>query len=930
MRLPTRLRLPLLAIAGTYLVSLVPGFFAPYDPTTQYRNAVSLPPAGIHWRGADGKLHLRPVVYEIHASGPNPGTGPGSVSSYPIELISRGVAYKLLGVFPCDRHLFTSKGPGALYLMGTDGYGRDVFSRVVYGGQISLFAGLLATALALGLGTLLGTLAGFYGKWTDIVIMRTVDLFLALPWMYLLLGVRAFLPLRAQPYTTFLLLISVIGIVGWARPARIIRGLTLSIRERPQVLAARSFGASDFYILRRHVLPETTSVVVTQAALLVPQYVLAEVTLSFLGLGIPEPLPSWGNMLTALQQYHVLVSDWWMFFPGLIMVLVFAWFGSLSNALQKTATSLEVRSMRRSPSVRRSGFFAVCTLLFCVLWSLPSTAAEELQISDNVPGTYGGRLVVALRSEPKTLNPVVSTDVSSREVIGQMTADLIHINRYSQQSESALAKSWSVSRDGLHYSLALRQGLHFSDGAPLDADDVLFTFKVYLDEKVNAPQRDSLVIGNKPITVRKSGPFTLIFDLAQPYASAERLFDSIAILPRHLLEAAYSEGKLAQAWNLNTQPAQIAGLGPFRLKQYVPGQRITLERNPYYGKADQKGNRLPYLDQITFLFVGNEDAEVLRFESGETDVISRLSAENFAALEQEQASRGFRLYDVGPGLEYNFLLLNLNSALPPDAADIRARQAWFSDTRFRQALSLAIDRNEINRIVYKGRGSPIWTSVPPGNRLWFDEHLPRPAFSIEKSRELLKSAAFAWGSDGLLRDAHGAKVDFSILTSASSTQRNQMAVLIQQDLKAIGIAVQIVPFEFRAMLDRVLQTHNYDTAIMGLGGGDVDPNSQLNVWLSSGDDHFWRLGETQPATSWEAEIDKLLKQQMSTLSMKDRKRLYDRVQEIEVVQVPVVFLVSPNVLVGARLKVHNFKPAVLDSHTLWNSEQLFFGDQGRP
>jgi peptide/nickel transport system permease protein len=226
--------------------------------------------------------------------------------------------------------------------MGTDNYGRDVFSRLLHGGQVSLFAGLLATVLTLALGVLLGTLAGFYGGFGDAVIMRSAELFLALPWLYLLLALRAFLPLHTGPRQTFLLLIAVIGLLGWARPARLIRGVVLSAKERSHLLAARGFGASDFYLLRRHVLPETRSVVLTQAALLIPQYVLAEVTLSFLGLGVSEPVPSWGTMLATLQQYHVLVSDWWMFFPGLLLVLVFLSYGALSSALQENTAKLGV------------------------------------------------------------------------------------------------------------------------------------------------------------------------------------------------------------------------------------------------------------------------------------------------------------------------------------------------------------------------------------------------------------------------------------------------------------------------------------------------------------------------------------------------------------------------------------------------------------
>jgi peptide/nickel transport system substrate-binding protein len=556
----------------------------------------------------------------------------------------------------------------------------------------------------------------------------------------------------------------------------------------------------------------------------------------------------------------------------------------------------------------------------------PNEPHDGRRVGDNQLPVKGGRLVVALRSEPKTLNPVIATDISSREVIGQMTADLIHINRYNELSESALAKSWELSPDKRRYTLELRHGLRFSDGVPLDADDVIFSFKVYLDEKVNAPQRDSLLVGETPITVRKVDPYTVTFTLARPYASAERLFDSVAILPRHLLEQAYSEGKLIEAWSLHTPPNRIAGLGPFRLKEYVPGQSLTLERNPYYWKTDRSGNRMPYLAEIKFLCVGNEDSEVLRFEAGDTDIIDRISAENFALLQQERSSRQLQLYDLGPGLEYNFLLFNLNSTLPSGTDGIRRKQQWFNDVRFRQAISSAIDREGMNRIVYNGRGAPIWTHVTPGNRLWFNSSILRPARSLSRSRDLLNAAGFSRRGDGTLIDCRGTPVEFSVITSSSSNERTEMATTIQQDLRELGIRLTVVPLEFHSMLDRVLETHDYEAAIMGLGGGDVDPNSQMNVWLSSGDDHLWNPDQAHPATAWETEIDRAMKRQMSMPAPKERKRLYDRVQEIEMEEVPVVFLVSPNLLVGAKGKLRNFTPAILDSHTLWNSEQLFVQD----
>ncbi len=443
---------------------------------------------------------------------------------------------------------------------------------------------------------------------------------------------------------------------------------------------------------------------------------------------------------------------------------------------------------------------------------------EEVMVVDTAAGVFGRSLVVGLRSEPKTLNPVVSNDASSREVIAQTTADLIHINRSTQQPELALASSWKASSDGLRYTVQLRKGLRFSDGVPFDADDVLFSFKVYLDEKVDAPQRDSLIIAGQPVSVAKTGPYTVTFTLAKPYASAERLFDSVAILPRHLLEDSYGQGNLTRAWSLSTSPSEMAGLGPFCMKAYVPGQRLTLQRNPYYWKVDRQGRRLPYLADLTFLFAGNEDAQVVRFEAGETDTLNRISAQNYAVLEKEQASRNLQLYDLGPGLEYNFLLFNLNSTLPPKASEIASRQAWFREVKFRLAVSAAIDREAMNRIVYLGRGAPLWTHVTPGNRMWFDSSIPRPARSLNRARELLAQAGFSWRPDGSLIDTRGLPVEFSIITSASSSQRTEMATMIQEDLKEIGIRVGVVPLEFKAMLDRVLQTHDYEAAIMGLGG----------------------------------------------------------------------------------------------------------------
>jgi peptide/nickel transport system substrate-binding protein len=554
-----------------------------------------------------------------------------------------------------------------------------------------------------------------------------------------------------------------------------------------------------------------------------------------------------------------------------------------------------------------------------------NTPREELLVLPGEIGRSGGRLVVSLRTEPKTLNPLIAVDGPSREVIAAMQADLVHINRATQLTEPGLAKSWKISPDGLQYTLVLRRGLKFSDGQPLDLDDVLFTFRVYLDEKVHAPQRDLLLFDGKPITLRKVDSQTIVFQLPKPYGVAERMFDGWAILPRHLLEEPYEEGKIAQLGTLATPANQWAGLGPFRLKEYVAGQRLVLERNPYYWKTDTKGNRLPYLDELVFLFVPSADAQVLRFQSGETDLISRLGAENFSALSRQQ--KDFTMVDAGPSLEYNFLFFNLNDLGEKAPPEIIQKQKWFRDVKFRQAVSAAVDREAIVRLVYHGRGAALWGLVTPGNRRWADEKLPHPPRSLEKARALLKEAGFSWSTalngGPTLLDSSGKPVEFSIVTNSSNADRLKMAALIQDDLKQLGMRVQAVPLELRSLLDRVTQTKEYDACLLGAGSPDADPNSDISVWLSSGEMHLWNPSQAHPATPWEADIDHLINEQMYASTFEQRKKLYDRAQEILWDYQPMIFLASPDVLTGAKNSVGNFRPAVREPYLLWNVEQLY-------
>lgn len=564
---------------------------------------------------------------------------------------------------------------------------------------------------------------------------------------------------------------------------------------------------------------------------------------------------------------------------------------------------------------RRIRRMAGWTLALAALVSLGGCGAREAE-------GRGGRLVYMQRGEPRTFNPMYVLDDASHEVVWRMHADLIHINRETQKTEPALAESWTTLKGGNGFRLNLRRNVRFSDGQRFDADDVVFTFRAHLDASLNSPQRELLLVQGRPIGVRKIDSHTVEFDFGGPYGPAERIFDSIAMLPRHLLENAYKSGQLPGQWGLRTQAQAMAGLGPFRLKNYQPGEGLILERNPYYWKRDSHGAALPYLNEILFRQVGNEESQVLRFLGGEGDLLNRISAKSFALLEKVADARQLDLRDLGAGPEYNFLFFNLNpsGSVPPSVA---AKQTWFRDSRFRRAISLSIDRAAMVRLVYGGRGTALATHVTPGIRLFINAAIPPPVRSVAEARKLLAAAGYRSVDGRTLTDKAGRAVEFTILVSSSNQQRAQMASMIQQDLKELGIKSQVAPLERQTLQDRVLRSKNYEACLFGLAFGDADPGSEMNVWPSSGPTHLWSPSQLKPDSEWEAEIDYLMRQQMATQGYAARKKLYDRVQEIEARETPIVSLLSPNVLVAARRRVGNFRPAVLDHYTLWNAEELF-------
>ena len=309
-----KMRSAAILLAFIHGTALFAPFLSPYNPNAQQRDFSYAPPTPIHWIDRSGRFHLRPFVYS--------SVRESESRLYPIRFFVHGHPYQFLDLFACTRHVIGVDSGAVIFVLGTDLYGRDQLSRLLQGSRISLAAAWAAAALSLTLGTISGAIAGYRGGWIDDLLMRGGEICISVPWLYLLLAGRAFLPLNLPTGVGYLLIAALIGVLGWARPARLIRGVVLAAREQGYVMAARGFGATTPYLLRVHILPDALSVTITQAMLLLPHYIMAEVTLSFLGLGIDEPASSWGNLLASIQHYYVLTAYWWMLIPAIAPVLV--------------------------------------------------------------------------------------------------------------------------------------------------------------------------------------------------------------------------------------------------------------------------------------------------------------------------------------------------------------------------------------------------------------------------------------------------------------------------------------------------------------------------------------------------------------------------------------------------------------------------------
>ncbi|HLE72056.1 MAG TPA: ABC transporter substrate-binding protein [Vicinamibacteria bacterium] len=531
-------------------------------------------------------------------------------------------------------------------------------------------------------------------------------------------------------------------------------------------------------------------------------------------------------------------------------------------------------------------------------------------------------LRVAIHTEPQTWNRLLASDRVTHVIADQLHEPLLRLNPETQKMEPALAESWEFSEEGTRLVFHLRKGVRFSDGDPFGAEDVAFTFKALYEPSTGSPLVETAQIDGKAFGVKVIDESTVAFTLPRRTAVVERVFDSLVILPSHVLKESLKRQTLAADTGLGAEARSIVGLGPFVLAEHVPGERIVLERNPYYWRTADDRGRIPRLERLVFEIVPDENARLLRFRSGEIDLLELLTPDSFEML-RDEGSLDRELIDLGPGLLSERLWFNLGPKAPID----EHKRRWFADVLFRRAISLALDRRAMARVVFSGRATPAAGPVSPANFLWHDGSLPEAAYDPAAARTLLSRAGFAWDDGGRLRDGEGHEVSFTVLTNAGNESHARMGAFIQEDLSKIGIHAPTVVIEASSLLARITGSFDYEACLLGITQTDPDPSAEMGLWLSRAPLHLWNPQQKTPATAWEARIDELMQRQMGELDSEARRATYFEVQGIVYEQLPVLDLVVPHALLGARHSVWNLRPTPF-AHALWNGEEISIGHGG--
>jgi peptide/nickel transport system substrate-binding protein len=532
----------------------------------------------------------------------------------------------------------------------------------------------------------------------------------------------------------------------------------------------------------------------------------------------------------------------------------------------------------------------------------------------------GGQLVAAIRSEPRTLNRLAASDQATELLTMLTQGRLVRLNRATRALEPWLAERWESSPDGRVHTLHLRKDVVWSDGAPFTSADVLFTLEAVFDPRTKSPLASSLMVAGEPIRAVALDAQTVQVTYAGRSGPGIRLLDNLPIYPKHRLDAARVAGTIAQAWPMTTAPSDMAGTGPFMLRLYQSGQRVILERNPRYWRKAENGTALPYLDRIVLEIVPDQNAELLRVQSGSIDMVQdALRPEDFRSARQAEREGRIKLVELGVATDADAFWF----CLKPEIKNKDPRFAFVQKPEFRKAISHAVDREAFSNTVFLGEAVPVWGPITPGNRDWFNPNVTRYLPDLARARELLSSIGLEdRNGNGIREDVRGTEARFTLMTQQGPGWYARGTKVLQEQAGKIGITFNLAPLEPGSMIQRMLAC-DFDAIYMRPLATHLDPGGNMDFWLSSGSAHFWNLEQKKPATAWEQQIDTLMLQQVATVDPQQRRALFDQVQNILAENLPVLYFAAARMHTAHNVRVGGVQPSVLRPPILWTADTLY-------
>lgn len=550
----------------------------------------------------------------------------------------------------------------------------------------------------------------------------------------------------------------------------------------------------------------------------------------------------------------------------------------------------------------------------------------DAQVVKNItPGQRGGTFTYSSIGEPKTFNLITANENSSTQILGAMFAGLINFDYVTQTYNLGLLKEM-VTENGnaAVWILRLRDGLKWSDGQPLTADDILFSNEVIQSDSVVSPSRDVLQVGGKPLKFEKLDNLTVRVTAAEPTGFMHVMMSSMPIVPKHALETAFIAKQFETAMLINADPSTIVCSGPFKLKAYQSGERTILERNPHYYRFDSNGTQLPYLDNVVFQIVPDTDAMLLRFEAGQADAISYPRMQDVFRLRDTQKQGNFTLFDCGPGESKTYLWLNLKPGTNKEGRHYvnPQKHELFKNLQFRKAVFHALNKDAIINTVLRGQALNSWAEISPVLTFWHNPAVEEYTFDQAKAKQILdQEQMIDRNGDGVRETADGTPLSLTFITNKGNKTREEIATLLAADLKEVGI--QAVPqyIDFNTLVTRLNDTFDYEGCYLGFGGS-IHPITSMNSWRSSGRTHFWNPLQETPATEWEAQIDQLCNEFTAALAPGEQQRIIHRMQEIVAQNVPNFPLFVSKTFHAVRNRFGNLRPSPL-TEVFWNAEEIY-------